>query len=78
MADSTQRTSKTVEYKIVGDNTSLINSVESAIRKIDALDIKLKRIASKKDMSIVKEGQTRDAITRINSNMINISRQFIN
>lgn len=67
MADSTQRTSKTVEYKIVGDNTSLINSVESAIRKIDALDIKLKRIASKKDMSIVKEGQTRDAITRINS-----------
>lgn len=67
MADSTQRTSKTVEYKIVGDNTSLINSVTSAIKKLDALDVKLKRIATKKDVSILGEGQTRDALARINS-----------
>lgn len=67
MADSTQRTSKTVEYKIVGDNTSLINSVTSAIKKLDALDVKLKRIATKKDVSVLGEGQTRDALARINS-----------
>lgn len=65
MADSTSK--KTVEYKIVGNNTSLINSVESAIKKIDALDVKLKRIATKKDISVIKEGQSRDAIARINS-----------
>lgn len=67
MADSTQSTNKIVEYKIVGDNTNLINSVTSAIKKLDALDVKLKRIATKKDISVLEAKQARNATNRIAS-----------
>lgn len=67
MADSTQSTNKIVEYKIVGDNTNLINSVTSAIKKLDALDVKLKRIATKKDISVLEAKQARSATNRIAS-----------
>lgn len=69
MADLTQKTNKVVEYKITGDNTSLIKSINSAITKIDALEKKLNRIATKKDVSALGKNQQRDAISRINSIM---------
>lgn len=69
MADLTQKTNKVVEYKITGDNTSLIKSINSAITKIDALEKKLNRIATKKDVSALGKNQQRDAISRINNIM---------
>lgn len=58
---------KIVEYKIVGDNTSLIKTVTSAINKLDALDNKLNKISRAKDLSVVSEDKARNAVARIGS-----------
>lgn len=62
MADST---TKLVTYQLRGDDTSLIRTVSGAIKKLDALDTKLSRIASRKDVSPITAGATRDAVSRI-------------
>ena len=64
MADTTR---KTVTYEIQGDSTKLIRTIESAMRQIDMLETKLSRVATKKDISPVSEGSTRDALDRIAS-----------
>lgn len=58
---------KKVSYEIQGDNTGLIRTIEGALKKLDALDTKLSRVASKKDLSVIAEGATRDAVARIGS-----------
>ena len=55
---------KKVTYKIQGDNTGLIKTIESALKKLDTLDTKIARIASRKDISPLGEGQERDALLR--------------
>lgn len=40
-------TQKIVEYKLTGDNTGLIKSVDAAIKQIDALEQKLNRVIAK-------------------------------
>lgn len=64
MADTTK---KTVTYEIQGDSTKLIRTIEGAMRQIDMLETKLSRVATKKDVSPVSEGSTRDALDRIAS-----------
>lgn len=64
MADST---TKLVTYQLQGDDTGLMRTINGAIKKLDALDVKLSRIASRKDVSPIGEGTTRDAISRITS-----------
>ena len=64
MADST---TKLVTYQLQGDDTGLMRTINGAIKKLDALDTKLSRIASRKDVSPIPEGATRDAISRIAS-----------
>lgn len=64
MADTTK---KTVTYEIQGDSTKLIRTIEGAMRQIDMLETKLSRVATKKDISPVSEGSTRDALDRIAS-----------
>ena len=56
---------KKVTYKIQGDNTGLIKTIESALKKLDTLDTKIARMASRKDISPLGEGQERDALLRI-------------
>lgn len=58
---------KKVSYEIQGDNTGLIRTIEGALKKLDALDTKLSRVASKKDLSVIADGATRDAVARIGS-----------
>lgn len=70
MADTN---TKKVMYELQGDDTGLIRTINSALKKIDALDAKLSRIASRKDISAVKEGETRDAIKRISAIMSSLS-----
>lgn len=55
---------KKVTYKIQGDNTGLIKTIESALKKLDTLDTKIARMASRKDISPLGEGQERDALLR--------------
>lgn len=70
MADTN---TKKVMYELQGDDTGLIRTINSALKKIDALDAKLSRIASRKDISVVKEGETRDAIKRISAIMSSLN-----
>lgn len=70
MADTN---TKKVMYELQGDDTGLIRTINSALKKIDALDTKLSRIASRKDISTVKEGETRDAIKRISAIMSSLN-----
>ena len=64
MADST---TKLVTYQLQGDDTGLMRTINGAIKKLDALDTKLSRIASRKDISPIAEGTTRDTVSRIAS-----------
>lgn len=70
MADTN---TKKVMYELQGDDTGLIRTINSALKKIDALDAKLSRIASRRDISAVKEGETRDAIKRISAIMSSLN-----